>query len=113
MTERIAVVKGCRYVDEVIGNAPLVIDHSWIEHHQIDLVVHSDDLSEELETRMYEVPIEMGIYRTVTYTPAISTTDIIKRCKAAISQINMLMISVTNLGKTQESIPNSLEKRGI
>ena len=45
MIERIAVVKGCRYVDEVIGNAPLVIDHSWIEHHQIDLVVHSDDLS--------------------------------------------------------------------
>jgi len=83
MAERIAVVKGCRYVDEVIGDAPLAIDHSWIERHQIDLVVHSDDLSEELEIQMYKVPIEMGIYRTVTYTPAISTTDIIKRCKAA------------------------------
>ena len=30
MVERIAVVKGCRYVDEVIGDAPLAIDHRWI-----------------------------------------------------------------------------------
>ena len=83
MAERIAVVKGCRYVDEVIGDAPFAIDHNWIKRHQIDLVVHSDDLSEELENRMYKVPIEMGIYRTVAYTPAIATTDIIDRCKAA------------------------------
>ena len=85
MAERIAVVKGCRYVDEVIGDAPFAIDHSWIERYQIDLVVHSDDLSEELENRMYKVPIEIGIYRTVTYTSTISTTEIIARCKAVIN----------------------------
>ncbi|MDP7217993.1 MAG: adenylyltransferase/cytidyltransferase family protein [Arenicellales bacterium] len=83
MAERITVVKGCRYVDEVIGDAPLTIDQNWIKRHQIDLVVHSDDLSEEEEMRMYEIPIGMGMYRRVQYTPDISTTKIIDRCKAA------------------------------
>ena len=64
MAERITVVKGCRYVDEVIGDAPLTIDQNWIKRHQIDLVVHSDDLSEEEEMRMYEIPIGMGMYRS-------------------------------------------------
>ena len=84
MTVAETVLKEAKQIlDEVIGDAPFAIDHNWIKRHQIDLVVHSDDLSEELENRMYKVPIEMGIYRTVAYTPAISTTDIIDRCKAA------------------------------
>jgi hypothetical protein len=34
-----------------------------------------------MEERWYKVPIEMGIYRSVGYTPGISTTDIIARIK--------------------------------
>ena len=83
MAERISVVKGCRYVDEVIANAPLIVDHSWIEKHRIDLVIHGDDLSEEMEMLQYKIPIEMGIYRRLPYTSEISTTAIIDRCKTA------------------------------
>ena len=78
-----ASVEGCRYVDEVLPNAPLTIDRAWIERHNIDLVIHGDDFSSELEELCYKTPIEMGIYRTVGYTSEISTTEIIARIKAA------------------------------
>ena len=83
MKERAATVAGCRYVDEVVPDAPWIIDAAWIEKHQIDLVVHGDDYSQEQIEHIYGVPISMGIFRTVPYTPTISTTEIIRRCKEA------------------------------
>ena len=47
MDERVASVAGCRYVDEVVPNAPLTVTREWIEQHDIDLVVHGDDFNEE------------------------------------------------------------------
>ncbi len=83
MEERVASVEGCRWVDEVVPNAPLTIDHEWIEKHSIDLVMHGDDFSSDLERLCYKIPMEMGIYRTISYTEGISTTEIISRIKAA------------------------------
>ncbi len=83
MEERVASVEGCRHVDEVLPDAPLTIDRAWIERHNIDLVMHGDDFSSELEELCYKTPIEMGIYRKVGYTPGISTTEIIARINAA------------------------------
>ncbi len=83
--ERAAVVAACRYVDEVIANAPWRIDADWIAKHHIDLVVHGDDFSEQELDYFYSVPIAMGIFRTISYTHGISTTDIILRCQAAHS----------------------------
>jgi cytidyltransferase-like protein len=82
MDERIASVAGCRYVDEVVPDAPLKVTRAWIEQHEIDLVVHGDDFTEEQNKNYYEIPIEMGIFRIVSYTPGISTSDILARCKA-------------------------------
>ena len=81
MEERVASVAGCRYVDEVLPNAPLMVDRAWIEKYNIQLVVHGDDYSQEQQQYYYKVPIEMGIFRTVAYTQGISTTEIICRCK--------------------------------
>ncbi len=83
MEERVASVKHCRYVDEVISDAPLTIDRAWIEQHEIDLILHGDDLSRETAEFWYGTPIKMGIYRSVAYTRGISTTEIIARIKAA------------------------------
>ena len=79
MEERVNSVAGCRYVDEVVPYAPLTVDRSWIDLHDIHLVVHGDDSSEEQLDYMYNVPIGMGIFRTVPYTAGISTTEIIRR----------------------------------
>ena len=77
--ERVASVAGCRYVDEVIPNAPLIIDQAFIKKHDIHLVVHGDDFPQEQLEYYYKIPIEMGIFRTVPYTQGISTTEIIRR----------------------------------
>ena len=82
MEERVASVSGCRFVDEVLPNAPLIIDRAWIEKHDIDLVVHGDDFSQEQMKYFYGVPLRMGIFRTVRYTPGISTSEIIRRINA-------------------------------
>tara|TARA_Y100000996_G_scaffold414456_1_gene405372 strand:- start:1451 stop:1876 length:426 start_codon:yes stop_codon:yes gene_type:complete len=85
MEERIATIFSCRYVDEVIPNAPLSIDLKWINKHNIDMVVHGNDISKGLDQNWYKVPFEMGILHLIPYTSGISTTDIIKRCKNAYS----------------------------
>ena len=79
MEERVACVAGCRYVDEVLPDAPWITDREWIERHNIDLVAHGSDYSQKDLIKTHAVPIEMGILRTVGYTPRISTTEIIRR----------------------------------
>ncbi len=81
--ERAKVMAACRYVDEVIPNAPWRIDASWIAQHRIDIVVHGDDYSEKELDNYYRVPVEMGIFPTILYTYGISMTEIILRCKEA------------------------------
>ena len=82
MEERVACLAGCRYVDEVLPNAPWITGRDWIEIHNIDLVVHGSDYSQEELMDTHSFPIEMGILRTVDYTPKISTTEIIRRILA-------------------------------
>ncbi|MGH9077316.1 MAG: adenylyltransferase/cytidyltransferase family protein [Acidimicrobiales bacterium] len=79
MSERLGVVAGCRYVDEVLPNAPLCVDRRWLDRHRLDLVAHGNDLDPDLLDRFYHVPLELGILRTVPYTSGISTTEILKR----------------------------------
>ena len=85
MEERIATIFSCRYVDEVIPDAPLIIDLKWIKKHNIHLVVHGDDFSEDLLQLCHKIPIEMGIFKKVPYTPGISTTDITNRLKNTLN----------------------------
>ena len=81
MKERVDTVSSCRYVDEVIPDAPLIVDQEWITAHRIALVVHGDDFSDEMKRICYKTPIDLGIFRLVSYTPGVSTTEIIKRIK--------------------------------
>ena len=86
MRERVDTVSSCRYVDEVISDAPLVVDLKWLNTHRIDLVVHGDDFSEHMKQLCYKVPIDLGILRLVSYTSMISTTEIIKRIEKHIRE---------------------------
>ena len=81
MDERAASVAACRYVDEVLLHAPLRVDADWIAKYDIHLVVHGDDFDQEQMEDYYGVAIRMGIFRTVPYTPGISTSEIIRRIK--------------------------------
>ena len=79
LEERCTAIRACRVVDEVIPNSPIGITEEWIQKHDIDLVIHGDDFTEEKKQSQYAVPIKMGIFRTVPYTPGISTTEILDR----------------------------------
>ena len=83
MQERVASVAGCRWVDEVLPNAPLKTERAWIEKHDIHLVVHGDDSTREQQLRYYKFPMEKEIFRTLPYTEGISSSEIIARCQAA------------------------------
>jgi cytidyltransferase-like protein len=82
MDERARVVAGCRYVDEVLTDAPLEVDGEWLDTHRIDLVVHGDDFDHQRLMQMYREPHDRGILRTVPYTAGISTTEILDRLGA-------------------------------
>lgn len=79
MDQRVAVVAACRYVDEVLPDAPLEVPAEWLDRHRIDLVVHGDDFDATSLRRCYQAAIDRGILRIVPYTPGISTTDLIAR----------------------------------
>ena len=89
MRERVDTVSSCRYVDEVISDAPLIVDSKWLNTHRIDLVVHGDDFSEHMKQLCYKVPIDLGILRLVSYTSRISTTEIIQRIERQIRKFDI------------------------
>jgi cytidyltransferase-like protein len=85
MKERIMVVEACKYVDNVVPDAPLVITEEYIKKHNIGLVIHGHSEEEnEKYNFMYNIPHKMGIFKRVEYTEGISTSEIIKRLKDRI-----------------------------
>lgn len=78
--DRYEIVRSCRYVDEVIEAAPLVITKDFINTNKISLVIRGDDITEEM-LKQHKVPIEMKIIKFLPRTEGISTTEIIKKIK--------------------------------
>ena len=81
LEERVAVIKACRYVDEVIVAPPLRLTEELIREHRIDIVVHGDDFNMDMIEDQYSVPYRLGMFRTVPYTKGVSSTEIIQRIK--------------------------------
>ena len=81
MAERIQVIAACQFVDEVIPDAPLVVTQEWMEEHELDLVVHGDDLDDEQLGMRYGVPRELDVLAFVAYANGISTTEIMERVR--------------------------------
>jgi cytidyltransferase-like protein len=79
LAERVPVVKACRYVDEVVPNAPYTITAEFLDEHNISMVVHGDDISQEAMEEVYGEVSAAGKLRLVKYTAGISTTDLIRR----------------------------------
>jgi ethanolamine-phosphate cytidylyltransferase len=78
--DRYEMIRSCKFVDEVIEDAPLRITEEYIKKHRIDLIIHGDDVTDKI-TKQHEIPIKMGIIRYIPYTRGISTTKIIARVR--------------------------------
>jgi len=77
--ERLAMVRHCTEVDEVVERPPLVLTGEFLDAHGISLVVHGDDSKQE---EFFRVPIDRGIMVYVPYSPGVSTSDLIARIQA-------------------------------
>jgi len=80
LEERSKVIRSCKYVDEVVTAAPLVVTVDFLHEYDISYVVHGDDVNEEVK-RQHKIPYELGMVKYVPYTEGISTTEIIERIK--------------------------------
>jgi cytidyltransferase-like protein len=81
MPERIEIISACKYVDDVIPNAPLIITEHFINNHRIDMCYHGHSLEEheQLKKLEYKDPVKLHKFTRTEYTVGISTTDIIAR----------------------------------
>lgn len=79
LEERLPMIAGCRYVDEVIPNCPYGATDELIETYRIDFVVHGDDPDPMLTSDLYKSAIEKNILRFVSSNKGLSITKLIDR----------------------------------
>lgn len=79
LVERVTVIEACRYVDEVIADAPLQLDEQFLVEHDITKVVHGDDLSPDGAQAVYGPAVAAGRLYFVPRRSGISTTALIQR----------------------------------
>jgi len=81
--DRYTIIENIKFVDKIIKNAPLVIDHDFIRDNEIDLVVHGfSDPSDTLKQQeFFRVPISLGIFKEIQYYNKISSSSIINKIK--------------------------------
>ncbi|XP_059420086.1 choline-phosphate cytidylyltransferase A-like isoform X1 [Carassius carassius] len=78
--ERYDAVSHCRYVDEVVRNAPWTLTPEFLTKHRIDFVAHDDiPYSSADSDDVYKHIKEAGMFAPTQRTEGISTSDIITR----------------------------------
>jgi len=78
--DRYEIIRSCRYVDEVIESAPLIITEDFIKKNKIDIIIRGDDVTTE-HMKQLKVPLELGIVKFLPRTKNISTSDLINKIK--------------------------------
>jgi len=78
--ERYKMVRGIKWVDEVVENAPYVTDLEVLDEHRCNFCVHGDDITctaEGMDT--YHLVKANGRYKECKRTEGVSTTNLVGR----------------------------------
>lgn len=79
-TERYESVRCCKWVDQVIEDAPWIIDQEFLDKHKIDFVAHDDiPYSSGHVSDVYQFVKDQGRFLATKRTEGISTSDLITR----------------------------------
>jgi ethanolamine-phosphate cytidylyltransferase len=82
-SERLTMVRACKFVDQVIPDCPYIMDADYlnwvIETHEVGYVVHGDDPCIVNGKDVYAAAKLSGKFRTIPRTYGVSTTDIVGR----------------------------------
>ncbi|EMD35090.1 hypothetical protein CERSUDRAFT_54151, partial [Gelatoporia subvermispora B] len=79
-TERIEAVRHCRWVDEIIPDAPWVVDEAFIQKHKIDYIAHDEDpYASAGSDDVYGYAKSQGKFLPTRRTPGISTSGLLAR----------------------------------
>jgi cytidyltransferase-like protein len=81
MDERVAVIEACRYVDEVLADAPYRVTQKFLDEHRLAIVVHGDDVDADGVADVYGAAQEAGLLWLVPRTGDISTSALIDRVR--------------------------------
>ncbi|KAH9922341.1 uncharacterized protein BXZ73DRAFT_79735 [Epithele typhae] len=80
--EQCEAVRHCRWVDEIIPDAPWVLDAAFIEkiQHQIDYVAHDEDpYASGVHDDVYAFVKNAGKFLPTRRTPGVSTSELLER----------------------------------
>ncbi|EDK46089.1 hypothetical protein LELG_04269 [Lodderomyces elongisporus NRRL YB-4239] len=78
--QRCETLKHCKWVDEVIPNAPWCVTPEFLREHNIDYVAHDDlPYASSDSDDIYKPIKEQGMFLTTQRTEGISTSDIITK----------------------------------
>ncbi|CAG9831561.1 unnamed protein product [Diabrotica balteata] len=78
--ERYKMVRGIKWVDEVVEGAPYVTTLETLDKYDCDFCVHGDDITLTADgVDTYHLVKEAGRYREVQRTAGVSTTDLVGR----------------------------------
>ncbi|EPS64234.1 hypothetical protein M569_10547, partial [Genlisea aurea] len=122
MQERLTLVNGLKWVDEVIPDVPYVITEDFMNvlfnEYKIDYIVHGDDpciLSDG--TDAYGLAKKAGRYKQIKRTEGVSSTDIVGRILSSADYVKKGKVSASSsqptvsdefeTAKFNKSLPNS------
>ncbi|KAH3683581.1 hypothetical protein WICPIJ_005428 [Wickerhamomyces pijperi] len=78
--QRCETLKHCKWVDEVIADAPWCVTEEFLKKHRIDYVAHDDlPYASTDSDDIYKPMKEKGMFLTTQRTDGISTSDIITK----------------------------------
>lgn len=94
MGERLVLVSGLKWVDEVITDAPYAITeefmHRLFNEYKIDYIIHGDDPCLLPDgTDAYALAKKAGRYKQIKRTEGVSSTDIVGRILASAKDVKV------------------------
>jgi ethanolamine-phosphate cytidylyltransferase len=88
--ERYEVLAGCKWVDEIVTDAPYQTQVDFLKSHNIDFCAHGEDISVMSDgSDSFSEVKAAGMFRLIKRTDGVSTTDLLGR---------MLSMSKSHLG---------------